>query len=288
MPKTKSLIDNLPHYIALMRMERPIGWLLLLWPTLWALWIASDGQPSALFVWVFSLGVIVMRSAGCVINDYADREIDPLVDRTTTRPLAAGNLLPKQAIGLFILLVLIALGLLLLLPMRVWPWSVPAVLITIIYPYMKRFIQAPQMVLGIAFSFGMPMVYVACDHPFDAVFWLLFTMNFCWVVMFDTAYAMSDREDDLKIGVKSTAILFGRFDKLILGGLQTLVVLMLVFLMISLSLSNTFMFAITIVAGLFVHQQNLIQHRQRGPCFQAFINNGWVGGVVWFGLVAAL
>lgn len=288
MPKQKSVLDKLPVYLELMRMEKPIGWLLLLWPTLWALWIASEGQPQPAFVWIFTLGVIVMRSAGCVINDYADRKFDPLVDRTTNRPLAAGKLSPQEALVLFFALGLIALGLLLLLPMRVWPWSIPAVFLTIVYPYMKRFIQAPQMVLGLAFSFGMPMVYVACDHPFDLVFYLLFGMNFLWVIMFDTAYAMSDREDDLKIGVKSTAILFGRFDILILAVLQVSVVLILITLLVQLSLSNTFVLAIILVAALFAYQQWLVKDRARMPCFQAFLNNGWVGGIIWFGLVAAL
>jgi 4-hydroxybenzoate polyprenyltransferase len=288
MPNAKPFLDNLPHYISLMRMERPIGWLLLLWPTLWALWISSGGKPNAAYLWIFTLGVIVMRSAGCVINDYADREYDPLVDRTNQRPLAAGNLLPQQAIRLFVLLGAIAIGLLLLLPSRVWPWAIPATALTIIYPYTKRFIQAPQMVLGLAFSFSIPMVYVVNEHAFDGVFWWLFTMNFLWVIMYDTAYAMSDRQDDLKIGVKSTAIWFGRFDKIILGALQIIITLMLMVLMIVLNLSNSFMLAVCIVAGLFAYQQWLIRDRERAPCFQAFLNNGWVGGVIWFGLLASL
>ena len=283
-----SLLEDLPHYLALMRFEKPIGWLLLLWPTLIALWVASEGQPSAKFVWIFTFGVIVMRSAGCVINDYADRKIDPLVERTTSRPLADGAIQPQQALYLFAVLGCVALLLLFNLPMRVWPWSIPAIIITIIYPYMKRFIQVPQMVLGVAFSFGIPMVYVTCGHAFDAVFWLLVLMNFCWVVVYDTAYAMSDREDDLKIGVKSTAILFGQFDKLIIGGLQITIIAMLTILMILLDLSNTFLLAITIVAGMFLYQQWLIRDRQRQPCFQAFLNNGWVGGVMWFGVLATL
>jgi 4-hydroxybenzoate polyprenyltransferase len=288
MPNAKPFLENLPHYIGLMRMERPIGWLLLLWPTLWALWISSEGKPDAAYLWIFTLGVIVMRSAGCVINDYADREYDPLVDRTNQRPLAAGNLLPRQAIRLFVLLGAIAIGLLLLLPSRVWPWAIPAAALTIIYPYMKRFIQAPQMVLGLAFSFSIPMVYVVNEHALDGVFWWLFVMNFLWVIMYDTTYAMSDREDDLKIGVKSTAIWFGRFDKLILGALQITITIMLMILMMVLDLSHSFMLAICIVAGLFAYQQWLIRDRERAPCFQAFLNNGWVGGVIWFGLLASL
>lgn len=277
--------NNATAYLALMRVDKPIGWLLLLWPTLWALWIASDGAPSVLNLWVFTLGVIVMRSAGCVINDYADREFDPLVERTQQRPLAAGLVTPKQAIGLFIILCFCALLLLSMLPMRVWPWSIPAVVITIAYPFMKRFIQAPQAVLGLAFSFGIPMVYVCCEHSFDAVFWLLLLLNFLWVIVFDTAYAMSDREDDLKIGVKSTAILFGEYDKLVICVLQVLITLLLLILAIMLDLSLSYMLSIVIVAGLFAYQQWLIRDRERDACFRAFLNNGWVGGVIWFGLL---
>ena len=286
--KKPTVLTQLPHYLALMRMEKPIGWLLLFWPTLWALWIASNGSPSPAYLWIFTLGVIVMRSAGCVINDYADRDFDPLVERTKQRPIAAGYVQPKQALLLFFCLCLLALGLLVLLPTRVWPWSIPAIIITVAYPFMKRFIQAPQAVLGLAFSFGMVMVYVACDHPFDGVFWLMFIANFCWVLAYDTAYAMSDREDDLKIGVKSTAILFGNYDKIVIAILQLFIVMALIVLIPLLKLSNTFAFSIFFVAGLFLYQQWLIKDRDRQRCFQAFLNNGWVGGIIWFGLLTAL
>ncbi|MFT4634759.1 MAG: 4-hydroxybenzoate polyprenyltransferase [Arenicella sp.] len=281
------LINDIPHYLALMRFEKPIGSLLLLWPTLWALWVASDGQPSANYVWIFSLGVIAMRSAGCVINDYADRDIDINVDRTQSRPLASGALKPKNALILFCMLGLVAISLLLQLPTRVWPWAIPAAVLTIIYPFMKRYIQAPQLVLGLAFSFAIPMVYVAYDKAFDAVFWIMFTANVCWVVMFDTQYAMSDRDDDLKIGVKSTAIWFGRFDILVIALLQTVCVWAMLLLMVLLNLSHSFMLSVCIVAGMFMYQQWLIRERQSGPCFQAFLNNGWVGAIVWFGLLTA-
>ncbi len=281
------LINDIPHYLALMRVEKPIGSLLLLWPTLWALWIASNGQPSAEMVWIFTLGVVVMRSAGCVINDYVDKDIDGDVDRTESRPLASGALTAKNALNLFVILGLIAIALLLLLPSRVWPWAIPAAALTIIYPFMKRFIQAPQLVLGLAFSFAIPMVYVALGKAFDPVFWIMFIANTCWVVMFDTQYAMSDREDDLKIGVKSTAIWFGRHDILIIAVLQTVFVCSMMLIMILLNLSLSFMLSMVIVAGLFMYQQWLIRERKRLPCFQAFLNNGWVGAVVWFGLITA-
>lgn len=281
----KGLLHSLPYYLALMRFDRPIGWLLLLWPTLWALWIAAEGSPPSELVWIFTLGVIVMRSAGCVVNDYVDRDIDPLVERTQTRPLAAGLLTSRQALGLLLLLALLALALLLLLPVRVWPWSIPAIIITVAYPFMKRFLQAPQLVLGLAFSFGMPMVYVALEHAFDLVFWLLLLANFCWVLVFDTEYAMSDREDDVKIGVKSTAILFAGNDKLIIGSLQVSVVLILSWLSVLLELSKTFYLALLLVGTLFVYQQWLIRDRERSACFQAFLNNGWLGAIIWFGLI---
>lgn len=281
------ILSDLPHYLALMRVEKPIGWLLLLWPTLWACWIAGQGSPDGELVWIFAAGVIVMRSAGCVINDFADREIDPLVERTKQRPLASGALTAKQALGLFVFLGLIALGLLLLLPARVWPWSIPALALTIAYPFTKRFFQAPQLVLGLAFSFSIPMVFVAFDAPMGAVFWVLFLSNLAWVVAYDTAYAMSDREDDLKIGVRSTAILFGSQDKLMIGLAQSLLILGLVFIGQTLELSTTYYLGVSLAALLFVYQQWLIRERERQPCFQAFLNNGWLGGFVWFGFLTA-
>ncbi len=284
----RALTNNVPHYLALMRFDKPIGWLLLLWPTWCALWIASEGDPSARLFWIFTIGVIVMRSAGCVINDYADKDFDPLVERTNSRPLASGALNAKQALRLFFVLCLLALLLLLLLPMRVWPWSIPALAVTIIYPFMKRFIQAPQLVLGLAFSFSIPMVYVAYERAFDGVLVLLMLSNFLWVVAYDTMYAMSDREDDLKVGVKSSAIFFGAYDKLIVGALQACVIGLWLLLMWRLNLSLSFLLSLIIVAGLFTYQQWLIRNRERQPCFQAFINNGWVGAVIWIGLLTEL
>jgi len=239
-------MNAIPHYLALMRFEKPVGWFLLLWPTLWALWICYQGNPPSEYVWIFTVAVIVMRSAGCVIND-----------------------------------------LLLQLPMRVWPWAIPAAGLTIIYPFMKRFIQAPQLVLSLAFSFGIPMVYVTAAQPFDAVFWMLFVANLLWVLAFDTAYAMSDREDDLKIGVKSSAIFFGRFDVFIIAFLQLAFVGLWLVIKHRLELHSSFHLAILIVVGLFVWQWSLIKDRERGPCFQAFVNNAWVGAVLWFGLLSA-
>ncbi len=280
------MLNNIPAYLQLMRVDKPIGWLLLLWPTLWALWIAGEGEPNPVYVWVFVIEVFIMRSAGCVINDYADRDIDGKVERTRTRPLASGALKANQALSLFIILGVIALLIMFLfLPMSVWPWAIPGAIITIAYPFMKRFIQAPQLVLGLAFSFSIPMAYVALDQPFDVKFILLMLANFLWVLIYDTQYAMSDREDDLQIGVNSTAILFADKDKLIIGILQIVMIIIWLFLMQSLNMSVTFIVPLVLVAGLFVYQQWLIRDRQSQPCFQAFLNNGWLGGLIWFGLV---
>ena len=282
---TKMKSNKFQQYLILMRVDKPIGTLLLLWPTLWALWVAFGGVPPATIFWVFVLGVFVMRSAGCVINDLADRKIDPLVERTQERPLASGVLKSIDALKLFVVLCLVALGLLLCLPKSVWPWSVPALIVTIIYPFMKRYIQAPQAVLGVAFSFSVPMAFVAADAAFDQRLVLIMLINFCWVIAYDTAYAMSDREDDLKIGVKSTAILFGDYDRLIIGALQGLVVFGLIALKFLLDLSNWYFVSVSIVLGLFAYQQYLIAARSRADCFAAFLNNGWVGAIVFLGLL---
>ena len=281
--------NQIPYYLQLMRVDKPIGWLLLMWPTLCALWIAGDGEPNALYVWVFAVEVFIMRSAGCVINDYADRNIDGAVERTKTRPLAAGKLTANQALTLFVLLGAAALVLMFaFLPMRVWPWAIPGAIVTIAYPFMKRFIQAPQLILGVAFSFSIPMVYVALGHAFDLVFWLLMLANFLWVLVYDTQYAMSDREDDLKIGINSTAIYFGERDVVIIGILQIVILALWLAIMLLVDMSSSFLFALFLVAGLFLYQQWLISDRLRAPCFQAFLNNGWVGGVLWFGVLVSL
>lgn len=283
----RKVLNDIPHFLALMRVDKPIGSLLLLWPTLWALWICFDSKPPVAYVWLFTCGVLVMRSAGCVINDYADRDIDGSVERTKMRPLASGALKPGQALGLFLVLGLIASLILFMLPTRVWPWSIPAACLTVSYPFMKRFIQAPQLVLGLAFSFAIPMVYVTADHAFDSVFWMLFFANVVWVFMFDTLYAMSDREEDLKIGVKSSAILLGHWDVAIMVVLMLIFVVFWVALKLALNLSPAFYFALLSVCGFFAWQIYLIKDRQSVLCFQAFLNNAWVGAVLWFGLVTS-
>jgi 4-hydroxybenzoate polyprenyltransferase len=280
-------MTKLTNYLQLMRFDKPIGWLLLMWPTLWACWIAGQGEPAWQLVWIFAAGVIVMRSAGCVINDFADRNIDPLVERTQMRPLAAGTVRPAEALGLFAALIVMALCLLALLPMRVWPWSVPAALLTVVYPFMKRFFQAPQLILGMAFSFGIPMAYVAFGQPFDTVFWCLVLANIIWVISYDTAYAMSDRADDLKIGVRSTAILFGKFDRYAIALLQLLFFALMLVIGQLLDLNGSYYMGLVLAAGLFGYQQALISNREPADCFRAFLNNGWLGGFIWFGLISA-
>jgi 4-hydroxybenzoate polyprenyltransferase len=281
------LNQRLPHYLALMRVDRPIGWILLMWPTLWALWSASDGMPEGVILWVFIAGVWLMRSAGCVINDYVDRDIDPKVERTQSRPIAAGEVAPKEALFLFAGLCLCAASLLLFLPSRVLPWALGAVIITVCYPFMKRYIQAPQLVLGLAFSFGMPMAYVALGKDFDVELLILMLANVCWILIYDTQYAMSDREDDLKIGVNSTAILFAENDKRVIAVLQTSVVLLFALLALLNSYSPSFFIGLVLVGGLFVYQQWLIKDRDRQQCFQAFLNNAWVGACLLLALISA-
>lgn len=280
----KSLSQQLPNYLELMRFDKPIGTYLLLFPTLWALWLANDGFPPVLLLVIFVLGVFFMRSAGCVINDYVDRDIDPNVARTSQRPLADGRVTPNEALGLFGVLIGVSLLLLFLLPNAVWPWAIPAAIITVAYPFMKRFIAAPQAVLGIAFSFSIPMCFVASHRFFDLTFWALFIMNFCWVIVYDTEYAMADRDDDLKLGVKSTAILFGDSDRLVICFLQAIVMIGLLLLFHYHNFSAWFSLVILTVAGLFVYQQYLIRDRQPAACFAAFLNNAWVGVAITLGI----
>lgn len=286
----KLLIEKITCYAQLMRIDKPIGALLLLWPTLWALWLVdiglvNKGSPDTYIAWVFIVGVFVMRSAGCVINDFADRDLDPKVERTKNRPLASGKVSKLEAILLFLVLCLIALLLVLTLNRQLLFWVIPAAAVTIIYPFMKRFIQAPQIVLGIAFSFSIPMAFVAHGKSLDILVLLLLTANFCWIIAYDTLYAMSDREDDLKIGIKSSAILFASYDRFIVMLLQFLVLGIFVLIGNLYNFNLVFYFALGIVFVLFVYQQWLVRNRDRLLCFQAFLNNGWVGAVLWFGIL---
>ncbi|MFT5758915.1 MAG: 4-hydroxybenzoate polyprenyltransferase [Alteromonadaceae bacterium] len=266
------------------RMDKPIGTYLLLWPTYWALWIAADGFPSLYLLLVFSLGVFVMRSAGCVINDYADRHIDGQVKRTQQRPLVAGTMTPQEAMMLFGVLIGIALGLVLTLSTYTILLSIVALLLAATYPFMKRFTQLPQVVLGAAFSWGMIMAFAEFRGEIPTVAWLLFLANLLWTVAYDTMYAMVDRDDDLKIGVKSTAILFGQHDKRIILLLQLLTLALLFTVGEIQAFGWPYQLCLVISAGLFCYQQILIANRDRTLCFQAFLHNHFVGLVIFIGV----
>ena len=276
---------NISPYIQLMRMDRPIGTFLLLWPTLWALWLAGNGQPDPTIVIIFVLGTIVMRAAGCVINDYADRNLDPHVERTMNRPLANGTLSTAQALVLFSLLLCIALVLVALLNPLARYLSVIAALLAVLYPFSKRFTHFPQCILGLAFSMGIPMAYAALMETIPLEAWILFAANFLWIVAYDTQYAMVDRDDDLLIGVKSTAILFGKFDNIAIAVLQAGAVALLVLVGWLSDLSWHFYIGLSIAIILMVYQQYLCRERVRENCLRAFLNNNWIGAVVFFGIV---
>ncbi|SJN59961.1 4-hydroxybenzoate octaprenyltransferase [Vibrio ruber] len=281
-------VSKAKAYWQLMRMDRPIGSLLLLWPTLWALILAAEGIPDLNVLFVFVLGVVLMRSAGCVINDFADRHVDGHVQRTHMRPLPAGLVSEKEAVGLFLILSLFSFALVLTMNKLTIQLSFAAIVLAFIYPFMKRYTNLPQVFLALAFSWAIPMAWAAQSNSLPGVVWFIFLINSVWTVAYDTQYAMADREDDLKIGVKSTAILFGRFDKLIIGILQLVTLLMLIGVGVMYQLSAAFYWSVLIVSGLFVYQQHLIRHRQRNLCLQAFLNNNYVGMVIAAGLLLSM
>ena len=275
-------------YWRLMRADKPIGIYLLLWPAIWALWIAAQGTPPWSILLVFVAGVVVMRSAGCVINDYADRKVDGSVARTANRPLAAGEISEKEALGLFVLLVLLAFALVLSLNWQTIVLSFGALILASIYPFMKRYTHLPQVVLGAAFGWSIPMAFMAITGQVVWQAWLLFLANICWTTAYDTQYAMVDREDDLKVGVKSTAILFGHYDRLIIAILQLLSLMLILAVSINQQLGWPIYLALTVSSGLFTYQQGLIRQRQPEACFQAFLNNNYVGLVIALGIIGHL
>ncbi|AOW81314.1 4-hydroxybenzoate octaprenyltransferase [Vibrio mimicus] len=272
-------------YWQLMRMDRPIGSLLLLWPTLWALLLAAQGLPDVRVLVVFVLGVFLMRSAGCVINDFADRHVDGHVKRTSQRPLPAGLVSAKEALLLFVVLAVTAFLLVLTMNTLTIQLSFVGILLAFIYPFMKRFTHLPQLVLGLAFSWSIPMAWSAQADILPPQVWVLFLINALWTVAYDTQYAMVDRDDDVKIGIKSTAILFGRWDKRIIGLLQLATLGLLVALGQGLELSASYYWSLLVAAGLFAYQQHLIRYRERMPCFQAFLNNNYVGMAITAGIL---
>ena len=272
-------------YWRLMRFDKPIGILLLLWPTWWALLFAGNGLPAFKNVVIFTCGVILMRAAGCVMNDIADRNFDPHVERTRQRPLASGELSLKQAFGLFLVLMLLAFLLVLLTNAMTIKLAFIGAVLASTYPFFKRFTHLPQVVLGIAFGWGIPMAFAAENSAVPLIAWWLLAVNTLWSVIYDTLYAMVDREDDIAVGIKSTAILFGRFDILITGILMLLMILMLIALGLWLELSWPWFVAILISAVLFTRQLVMVRERDRDACFRAFLNNNWVGISVFVGLL---
>lgn len=271
--------------IQLMRVDKPIGTLLLLWPTLWALWIAAKGWPQFNVLIVFCLGVFFMRSAGCVINDFADRKVDGFVERTKNRPLPSGRATSKEAILLFLGLALCSFLLVLTQNTLTIQLSFIGLLLAFIYPFMKRFTHLPQFVLGLAFSWSIPMAYAAEANTLSYSIWLLFLANITWTIAYDTMYGMVDKEDDLKIGIKSTAILFGQYDKIIIALLQLSTVLLMLWVGVLEHLNWLYYLSLAIVAGLFAHQQQCIYNREKKACFKAFLDNNYVGFVIFIGLV---
>lgn len=283
--KSVSLKTRVREYGLLMRIDRPIGTLLLMWPALWALWIAGEGRPEPYVTLVIVLGVFIMRSAGCVINDYADRELDPHVARTRTRPLAAGRVSAREALLLFAGLCLLALALVLTLNRLTVLLSLVAVPLAASYPFMKRYTYLPQVHLGFAFGWAVPMAFAAETGAVAPVAWLILTGVVLWAVAYDTMYAMVDREDDIYVGVKSTAILFGELDRLMIGVVQICFFVVMLLAGHQLELGAFYYLGLAIASGLAVYQQYLIRNREPADCFKAFLNNNWLGAVIFLGLL---
>ncbi len=285
----RSLSDTAPgkrlrQYALLVRLDKPIGIFLLLWPTLWALWIAAQGSPDVKILLIFVAGVVLMRSAGCVINDYADKDIDRHVQRTRGRPLAAGAVQPEEALRLFLALITVAFLLVMLLNTMTIMLSFFAAALAASYPFMKRYTYLPQVHLGLAFGWAVPMAFAAQTNAVPIVGWLIFIATVLWAVAYDSMYAMVDREDDLKIGVKSTAILFDDADRLIIGIIQTLVIIVLIIAGQKIALGMSYYAGLTAAACLFIYQQYLIRGREPAQCLRAFKNNNWVGASIFAGL----
>ena len=273
-------------YSRLTRIDRPIGTLLLLWPCLMALMLAAGGMPDLKVLVIFIIGVVIMRACGCIINDYADRDLDSFVERTRSRPLASGEISTKEALILFVILGLSAFGLVLLLNGLVVKLSVVGIILTIIYPFTKRITNMPQMFLGIVWSWSIPMAYAAQTGEVPMEAWWLFAANWCWTVAYDTMYAMVDRDDDLKVGIKSTAILFGKYDRQIIGLFQFSA--LACFIAAGWSADRGLLYGLGILTfvGFSTYQQMLIFGRERAPCFKAFLNNNWAGLALFVGLGA--
>jgi 4-hydroxybenzoate polyprenyltransferase len=281
------LKERLDLYEKLMRLDKPIGILLLLWPTLWGLWFSALGKPHWMVAWIFILGTVLMRSAGCVINYFADRDFDPHVERTKNRPMAAGKVSTKEAMILFAFLV--ACAFVLILPLQNWlvvGLSVPALFLAASYPFTKRFFAIPQAYLGIAFGFGIPMAYAANTGGVPAEAWWLLLANIFWAVAYDTEYAMVDRADDLKIGIKTSAITFGRYDVAAVMACYAITLALLAWIGQGLSMGWPYYAGLAVAAGLAVYHYTLIRDREPAKCFKAFLHNNWLGLAVFAGIAA--
>lgn len=278
-------MSRLLNYLLLMRLDRPIGIFLLLWPCLWALWIAAEGVPERHVLVIFVCGVVLMRSAGCVLNDIADRRFDPHVERTKDRPIASGKVSKQEALILFAILCLLAFALVLTLNRLTILLSLVAVLLAVIYPFMKRYTYLPQVFLGLAFGWSVPMAFAAVTGAVPPVAWLLLLATVLWATAYDTIYAMMDREEDLRIGVKSTAILFGEADRFMIGALQAIMMFTLLAVGRKVGFGSYYPLGLLAAAGLLLYQHKLIYARATPGCLKAFKNNNWVGLAIFFGIV---
>ena len=273
--------------LQLMRIDRPIGTLLLLWPTLWALWLASEGLPSLQLLLIFTAGTFLMRSAGCIVNDFADRRVDGAVARTANRPLVVGVITSREAFFVFLMLSVAAFALVLLTNLLTIQLSVVGMVLAIAYPFMKRFTHLPQLVLGLAFSWGIPMAFAATLNTLPTAAWSLLLANLLWTVVYDTKYAMVDRDDDLLVGIKSTAILFGNADRLIIAALQVACLAVLVWSGLLFHLQWPYYLSLVVVAILFGYHLYLIRSQDPAACFKAFKHNNWVGMTIFLGIAAS-
>ena len=284
-PELRTRLDD---YEKLMRLDKPIGILLLLWPTLWGLWLAARGMPHPMLLWIFVLGTVLMRSAGCVINDYADRDFDPHVERTRARPLAAGRVSVREALVLSLVLVLCAGMLILPLPHKVWWLALAALFLAGSYPFTKRFFALPQAYLGMAFGFGIPMAFAAVLDIIPPGAWVLLLANVFWALAYDTEYAMVDREDDLKIGIRTAAITFGRYDVTAIMACYTVTLGLLAWVGWTLRLGWGWALGLALACAIAGYHYTLIRHREREGCFKAFRHNNWFGAAIFAGLFVDL
>lgn len=279
--------ERIEQYSLLMRVDKPIGFLLLLWPTLWALWLAAETTPSLSLLVIFALGVFLMRSAGCVINDYADRRFDGKVARTKSRPMATGKVNEKEALVIFSVLALMAFGLVLLLNQTAVILSVVALVIATIYPFMKRVTYFPQLVLGAAFSMAIPMAYVATNDELPGVTWLIYIGNLLWVLAYDTLYAMVDKKDDVKANIKSTAILFGEADLQLIATIQGMFIFAMLLVGFHYELNYWYYLGLASAVSFIGWQLWYCRLRDPAKCFTAFLNNNWVGFSIFLGILLA-